>query len=252
MALEDSESGSRARTATQFATTHWSVVLAAGESDAAQASAALEELCAAYWYPVYACVRRGGYNPEDAQDRTQGFFACLLRRNPFPHLQPAGARFRSFLLTALNHYLVSEWHKDHAQKRGGDRVRIPLDLAEPETRYAIEVAEAITPDAAYERRWAEAVLARALTRLREDQTALGNRDLFEALAPCMTGAENALPYVELAKRLDRTESAVRSAAHRLRRRYGELLRLEVAHTVASPAEVDDELRHLLCVLSGGP
>jgi len=252
MASEDSESESRARTAAQFATTHWSVVLAAGQHDSAQGSAALEQLCATYWYPLYAYVRRRGYNPDDAQDLTQGFFACLLRRNPFPHLRSAGAKFRSFLLTALNHYLISEWHKDHARKRGGDCVRVPLDSTESETRYALEVGETLTPDAAYERRWAEAVLAQALNRLREEQIAQGNRDLFEALAPCLTGAEDALPYAELAARLDRTAGAIRSAAHRLRRRYGELLRLEVAHTVASPAEVDEELRHLLSVLSGGP
>ena len=226
--------------------------MAAGQPDTAQAGAALEQLCAAYWYPIYAYVRRRGYGPDDAQDRTQGFFACLLRRNPFSHLRPAGAKFRSFLLTALNHYLISEWHKDHAQKRGGDRVRIPFDPTESESRYALEMTEAIAPDAAFERRWAEAVLAQALSRLREEQTALGNQDLFEALARCLTGADDALPYAELAGRLDRTESAVRSAAHRLRRRYGELLRSEVAHTVSGPAEVDEELRHLLSVLGGGP
>jgi RNA polymerase sigma-70 factor (ECF subfamily) len=252
MAWEDSESPSENRGAAQFATTHWSVVLAAGGQDTAQASAALEQLCAAYWYPIYAYVRRKGYSPEDAQDRTQGFFTCLLRRNPFPRLQPAGARFRSFLLTALNHYLISEWHKDHAWKRGGDQIRVPLDPAESETRYALEMTEAVAPDAAYERRWAEAVLAHALNRLREEQTALGNQDLFEALARCLTGADDALPYAELAGRLDRTEGALRSAAHRLRRRYGELLRLEVAQTVSGPAEVDEELRHLLSVLGGGP
>jgi RNA polymerase sigma-70 factor (ECF subfamily) len=166
-------------------------------------------------------------------------------------LQPAGAKFRSFLLTALNHYLISEWHKDHAQKRGGDHVRIALDPAESETRYALEMGEALAPDTAYERRWAEAVLAQTLNRLREEQTAQGNRNLFEALAPCLTGAEDALPYAELAGRVDRTEAAVRAAAHRLRRRYGELLRLEVAHTVSGPTEVDEELRHLLSVMSGG-
>jgi RNA polymerase sigma-70 factor (ECF subfamily) len=246
----DEESGPR--TAAQFTTTNWSVVAAAGDVSSPQAAEALETLCRTYWYPLYAYVRRRGYNPDDAQDLTQGFFACLLRRNPFPHLRSAGAKFRSFLLTALNHYLISEWHRDHAQKRGGDRVRIPLDPAESETRYALEVTEAIAPDAAYERRWAEAVLARALDRLREEQIAQGNRDLFEALAPCLTGAADALPYAELARRLDRTETAVRSAVHRLRRRYGGLLRLEVAHTVSSPAEVDDELRHLLSVLSRGP
>ena len=238
------------RSGAAFPVTHWSVVLAAGNSASPDSTQALEQLCAAYWYPIYAYVRRRGYGPDDAQDLTQGFFACLLRRNPFPRLQPTGAKFRSFLLTALNHYLISEWHKDHAQKRGGDQVRIPVDAAELEARFALEIAEVIAPDAAYERRWAEAVLARALSRLREEQTAPGNQELFAALAPCLTGAEDALPYAELARRLDRTESALRSAGHRLRRRYGELLRLEVGHTVSGPAEVDEELRHLLSALSG--
>ncbi len=248
MSSNQSEDESGSRAAAQFATTHWSTVLAAGDSASPDSTQALEHLCATYWYPLYAYVRRRGYRSEDAQDLTQGFFAQLLRRNPFPQLRPAGAKFRSFLLTALNHYLVNEWHKDHAQKRGGDQARIPLDRAESETRYALEMAEVMTPDAAYERRWAEAVLAQVLNRLREEQASRGNRDLFEALGPCLTGAEDALPYAEVARRLDRTEGAMRSAAHRLRRRYGELLRLEVAHTVSGPGEVDEELRHLLSVL----
>jgi RNA polymerase sigma-70 factor (ECF subfamily) len=251
MSSNPSDCESRERTAAQFATTHWSVVLAAGRDDSPAATTALEQLCAAYWYPLYAYVRRRGYGAEDARDLTQGFFARLLRRNPFPHLQPRGARFRSFLLSALHNYLISEWEKDHAQKRGGHCARLPIDVAESETRYALEAADAVAPDEAFERRWAEAVLVQALRALREEQTAQGKLELFEALAGYLTGTKEALPYAELAPRLGSTESALRSTVHRLRRRYGELLRQQVAQTVSSPAEVDEELRHLLAALSRG-
>lgn len=237
--------------AAQFATTHWSIVLAAGRDDSPEATTALERLCAAYWYPLYAYVRRRGYGAEDAQDLIQGFFAVLLRRNPFPHLQPVGAKFRSFLLGALRNYLVNEWEKDHARKRGGNRTRLVFDMEEPETRYALVASDAVSPDEAYERHWAEAVLVQALTALREEQAALGRPELFEALAGYLTGTEEALPYSELAHRLGSTETALRTTVHRLRRRYGELLRQQVAQTTASPAEVDEELRYLLGALSHG-
>lgn len=249
MPTNQPEDESRERTAAPFATTHWSIVLAAGRDDSPAATTALEQLCAAYWYPLYAHVRRRGYGAEEARDLTQGFFARLLRRNPFPHLQPAGARFRSFLLSALHNYLISEWEKDHAQKRGGDCTRLPIDAAASETRCALEAAEALAPDEAYDLRWAEAVLVQALTALREEQTAQGKPELFEALAGHLTGTEEALPYAELAPRLGSTETALRTAVHRLRRRYGELLRQQVAQTVSGPAEVDEELRHLLAALS---
>ncbi len=249
MPANQAEDESRERTAAQFATTHWSVVLAAGRDDSPEAATALEKLCTAYWYPLYAYVRRRGYGAEDARDLTQGFFARLLRRNPFPHLQPMGAKFRSFLLVSLNHYLANEWQKDHAQKRGGNCARLPIDTTESETRYALEAADAMAPDEAYERRWAEAVLLQALKALREEQIAEGKQEVFDALAGNLTGTEETLPYAELAHRLGSTEAALRSAAHRMRRRYGVLLRQQVAHTVASLAEVDEELRHLLAALS---
>jgi RNA polymerase sigma-70 factor (ECF subfamily) len=232
-----------------FATTHWSVVLAAGQRDSPHAADALEKLCRAYWFPLYAYVRRRGYDVPDAQDLTQAFFTRLIERNFISDLKPAGAKFRSFLLTALKNFLTHEWEKARAAKRGGGAVPIPLDEVDAESRYAHEPSDTATPDALFERRWAETVLDNALERLRQEQIAAGKQRLFDGLANCLTGAEHSQPHAELARQLGMTEAAIKMAVHRLRKRYAAFLRQEVAQTVSSPAEIDEELRCLLLAVA---
>jgi RNA polymerase sigma factor (sigma-70 family) len=236
--------------AAQFTTTHWSVVRAAGQSSSPASQAALELLCRSYWYPLYAYIRRRGYSPEDAQDLTQSFFERLLERDLLADLRPAGARFRSFLLHALKNHLASEWTRAHAGKRGGSITILSLDDLSPEARYAQEAVDTESPDAAFERRWAGAVLQQALDRLRQEHIDAGKEPLFNLLADALTGAAPSQPYAQLAIELGMTEAAVKMTIHRLRQRYGELLRLEVAQTVVTPAEIDQELRHLLRALAG--
>lgn len=233
-----------------FATTRWTVVLAAGQSDTAPARAALEKLCQAYWYPLYAYVRRRGYSPEDAQDLTQEFFARLLEGRWVERADQQRGKFRSFLLAALNHFLADEWDKARAQKRGGGIPALPLQFDTAETRYDREPADRTTPEQNYERRWALALLEEVLQRLANEYKQEGRAELFTALNPCLVGERTAQPYAELAAKLGVSEGAVKSAVHRLRQRYRQLLREEIAHTVSGPAEVDDELHHLFAVLAG--
>ena len=235
--------------AAQFTTTHWSVVLAAGQSSSPDSQAALEQLCHTYWYPLYVYVRRRGYSPEDSQDLTQSFFERLLERDLLADLRPAGARFRSFLLHTLKNHLASEWTRAHAGKRAGTSAILSWDDLSPEARYSQEAADAESPDAAFDRRWANTVLQQALDRLRQEHVAAGKEILFDVLADGLTGAAPSQPYAELAMKLGMTEGAVKMAIHRLRKRYGELLRLEVAQTVVTSAEIDQELRHLLSALA---
>ncbi len=232
-----------------FPNTHWSVVLAAGQGSSPVVRAALEKLCRAYWYPLYVYVRRRGYSPEDAQDLTQSFFERLLERDLLADLRPAGARFRSFLLHTMKNLLASEWTRAHAGKRGGIGTILSLEDLNPEANYAQEAVDTNSPDAAFERRWAATVLRQALDRLRQEQVAAGKEAMFDHLADTLTGAAPSHPYAQLALKLGLSEAAVKMTIHRLRQRYGELLRLEVAQTVVTPAEIDDELRHLLGVLA---
>jgi RNA polymerase sigma-70 factor (ECF subfamily) len=232
-----------------FAATHWSIVLSAGQSDSTRARDALSKLCQTYWYPLYAYVRRRGYSREDAQDLTQEFFSRLLERNWLGRADREKGRFRSFLLTAMKRFLADEWDKAHAQKRGGGVPLLALAFDTAETRFAREPADEATPEHSFEKRWILALLEEVLQRLRTEYEREGNAKLFAALNPCLVGDRDALPYAELARALAVSESAVKSAAHRLRRRYRELLRGEIAQTVADPAEVDDELRHLFAVLA---
>jgi RNA polymerase sigma-70 factor (ECF subfamily) len=234
-----------------FVTTHWSVVLSAGRSDTPRAHQALERLCQTYWFPLYAYVRRRGHSPEDAQDLTQEFFARLLEGNRVRTADQQKGRFRSFLLAGLNNFLADEWDKSRAQKRGGGLRTVPLQLDTAETRYGSEPVDHVTPEQSFERRWALTLLDDVLKRLRGQYEREGKADLFAALNPCLVGDRTSQPYLELAQRLGTTESAMKSAVHRLRRRYRQLLREEIANTVASPDEVDDELRHLFSVLSRG-
>jgi len=232
-----------------FVTTHWSVVLTAGRTDTTRANAALTTLCQTYWYPLYAYVRHRGQSPQDAEDLTQEFFARLIEKNTLGKLDRKGGRFRSFLLTAMNHFLVDEWKKARAQKRGGGRV-VSLDTHDAGARFGLEPVDTFTPEKLFEQNWALALLDTVFTRLRREQEAAGRGALFEALKFSLTGSRSAVPYADLAKQLGLAESTVKVTVHRLRQRYRELLREEVAQTVASPDEVEEELRGLLRVLTG--
>jgi RNA polymerase sigma factor (sigma-70 family) len=232
-----------------FATTRWTVVLHARDASDTQAREALENLCRAYWYPLYAFVRRQGVSPEDAQDLTQAFFERLIEKNFLADVQRDKGRFRSFLLAALKHFLANEWDKARALKRGGGVVHVPIDTASAETRYGLEPAHFDSPEKLFERRWAITLLDRVLERLRDEHVKAGKADMFEQLKPSLTAEKASLSYAELGARLGLSEGAVKVAVHRLRQRYRELLRAEIAETVDNPGEVDEELRHLFTALS---
>jgi RNA polymerase sigma-70 factor (ECF subfamily) len=211
-----------------FATTHWSVVMMAGEGDGTRARDALARLCKTYWYPLYSYVRRRGHSPEDAQDLTQEFLFRLLEKNWVATADRSRGRFRSFLLSAMKHFLADEWDKARAQKRGGGLPHLELNNAE--TRFLREPADTFSPETSYE--WD------------------GKTELFNALHPCLVGDRASQPYAELAKTLGTAENTIKSAVHRLRQRYRQLLHDEIANTVAGPDEVEAELRHLFAVLRG--
>lgn len=244
------DTSEQAKPGQAFVTTHWSVVAAAGRGDAPDALAALESLCTTYWYPLYAYVRRRGYSVEDAQDLTQEFFARVLARQWVADADRAKGRFRTFLLTALSHFLANEWDRAHARKRGGGARPLALQFDTAETRYGLEPADPLTPERCFERRWALTLLEEVLGRLRAEYEHGGRSDWFAALHPCLMGSRESQPYAELAAKLKMTEGAVKVAVHRLRARYRELLREEIAKTVSSPSEVDEELRHMFSVLAG--
>ena len=225
------------------------MVVTAGRNDTVRARAALENLCQTYWYPLYAYVRRRGHSPENAQDLTQEFFARLLERRWLERADQQRGRFRSFLLSAMNHFLSDEWDKARAQKRGGGRAPLPLQFDTAETRYGQEPADRVTPEQNFERRWALTLLDEVLRRLRSEYQRDGRAAWFEALHPCLVGDRTAQPYAELAVQLGVSEGTVKAAVHRLRQKYRQLLRDEIAQTVAEPGEVDEELRHLFAVLT---
>jgi len=232
-----------------FVTTHWSVVLSAREKQSPASGAALETLCRTYWYPLYAYVRRQGHSPHDAQDLTQEFFARLLQKD---YLQAAGrdkGRFRTFLIVALKRFLANEWDRARAQKRGGGQVLLSLDTETAEARYQTEPAADLSADRIFERRWALTLLDRAMTRLRDEFGAAGKAQDFEKLKPCLTADRGEIAYTEIARALGVNEPAARVAVHRLRKRFREVFREEIAHTVANPADIDDEVRYLVSVLA---
>ena len=233
-----------------FATTHWSVVLAAGQGANVQASAALEQLCRTYWYPLYAYLRRGGHKPEDADDLTQGFFARLLREDFLSGVGPEKGRFRSFLLACLKHFLADERDKAQARKRGGQVQFLSLDSEAAESRYWEEPASDLTPEKLYEQRWACVLLEQVMQRLEQDAAKAGKGAFFEALKPFLVGESHSVSYAELAVRFGVSEAALKMKVQRLRHRYQRLLREEIAQTVASPDEVEDEIRYLFRVLGG--
>jgi RNA polymerase sigma-70 factor (ECF subfamily) len=235
--------------AASFTMTRWSVVLAAGRSESASAHQALEQLCRTYWHPIYSFVRRQGHSPHDAQDLTQEFFARLLQKNYLGAVDRSKGRFRSFLLAALKHFLANEWDKVGAQKRGAHPVLIPIDVRSAETSYAVEPAENTTPETIFERRWALALLQQVLARLRAEYVREEKAKLFESLKSTLTGERHSVPYAQIGAELGMSEGAVKVTVHRLRQRYRELLREEIAHTVATPAEVEEEIRALFAALA---
>jgi DNA-directed RNA polymerase specialized sigma24 family protein len=232
-----------------FRTTHWSLVIDAGQRGDKSAEAALAELCQRYWYPLYAYVRRRVGNVSEAQDLTQEFFARLLEKNVLAAASQERGRFRSFLLAAMKNFLANEWEKAKATKRGGGRRVLPLVFDTAESRLSLEPAHDLTPERLYERQWALTLLELVVDRLEREFAAAGKQPQFTALKPAIAGSQVALDYAAAAGQLSMTEDAVRQAAHRLRRRYRELLREELAQTVADPANVDDEIGSLFETLA---
>lgn len=226
-------------------------MLTAGRSDTTHAHEALSRLCETYWYPLYAYVRRGGHSPEDAKDLTQEFFARLLEHNWIAHADRHKGRFRSFLLMALKRFLAKEWDKVKTLKRGGQMRFVPLQLDTGEILYAREPADTCTPEQVFEKQWALVLLRSVLNRLREDYAREGKDTLFRTLEPCLVGSREQQPYAVLAAELRMSEGAIKVAVCRLRERYRTCLKEKIAQTVASPAEVDEELRHLFRVLARG-
>jgi len=232
-----------------FVTTHWSVVLSAREPESAHFSTALETLCRTYWYPLYAYLRRQGRTPQDAQDLTQGFFARLLQKDYLRAAAREKGKFRTFLLVALKRFVANEWDREHAQKRGGFAPVVAIDQEFAESRLAADPSPNVQPDVLFDRQWAMTLLQRTMSQLQEEYVASGRSKLFEYLQGCLVRDESALPYAEIASRLNLTEAAVKMAIHRLRARYREILRAEIAHTVSSTEEVEDEVRHLFSAFS---
>jgi len=234
----------------QFATTQWSLVRAARPDAESQTRAgeALEELCRVYWYPLYAFVRSRGYSADDAQDLTQAFFARIIETGGFASADRERGRFRSYLLGAMKHFLANEWHRAQTQKRGGQVRFVDWDELDPEARYAAASEQpSDDPELFFDREWALETIAGALQALREEMTQAGKSEQFDALKGSLDGDDDA-PRAEVAARLNMSEGAVRVALHRLRRRYGELLRAAVAETVSNEADLNEEMRYLVAVL----
>ncbi len=232
-----------------FATTHWSLVAEAGGAASPEGHAALATLCELYWYPLYAFVRRKGFQAAEAQDLTQAFFTELLEKDRLQMADQARGRFRSFLLGALTHFLANQRRAVTAQKRGGARRILSIDFGDGESRYQREPVDAATPEKIFERRWTMTLLDRAVGRLRDEYSATGKLDLFDQLKLHLGGDPAAVPYAKLALHLKMTEGAIKAAAHRLRKRCRALLREEIAKTVADPGDVDDELQDLFSTLA---
>ena len=220
------------------------MVLAAGRGSSRQADMALEELCRTYWYPLYVFVRRQTPTREDAEDLTQAFFARFLEKNYLENLNSEKGRFRAFLLASMKHFLANEWDRAHRQKRGGGQTALSLDWQDADARYQIDPADNLSPDKLYDRAWAVTLLERVVGRLRDESVTEAKSKQFEELRPFLMVGKSAIPYPQAATALDMTESAVRVAVHRLRRRYRELLRQEISQTLSDPAQAEEELRTL--------
>jgi len=237
-------------TGSGFVSTRWTVVLSAGDPSSPRAATALEALCRAYWYPLYAYVRRRGYSVEDAEDLTQAFFGHLLEARSISTADRDKGRFRAFLLTRLNHFLADDWDRRTAQKRGGGQRLVPLEAGTAETRCQREPADLRSPDKLFEHRWAVTLLERVFERVRQEYAAKGKATLFDELKDCLVQMRTPTSQAGAGARLGLSEGALRVTVHRLRQRYRRLLRLEVADTVSGPEEVEEELRHLFQVLTG--
>ncbi len=230
--------------AAAFVTTHWSVVRSAQDKDSPQSAEALEILCRTYWYPLYAFVRRQTPSAHDAQDLTQAYFARLLGKDSLKAAAREKGKFRTFLLVSLKRFLANEWDRQHAQKRGGFTPIISIDQELAESRFSAEPVDTAQPDLLFDRQWAVTLLARTMARLQEEYAVTSRATLFEALRSVLAREESALPYSKIALQLKLTEAAVKMAIHRLRTRYREILKAEIADTVSSPEEVEEEIRHL--------
>jgi len=231
-----------------FVTTRWTMVLRVAHSDTSRARAALEDLCQAYWYPLYAYARRRGYSPHDAEDLTQGFFARILKLNSLAEVDREKGKFRAFLLASMNHFIADEWDRSSAQKRAAQRT-ISLDAEMAENRYRSEPTDKLTPEHVFERRWAMTLLENVVQRLRGEYEASGQGALFVELRFAITGDKNAVPYAELASRLGMKDEALRVAVHRLRQRYRHALHDEIAQTVVNESDIVEELNCLRRILS---
>jgi DNA-directed RNA polymerase specialized sigma24 family protein len=233
----------------RFATTNWKLIAAAQGEDVPEARKALADLCAAYWYPLYAYLRRKSHPPDRAQDLTQGFFTNLLGNHFLAGIAPGKGKFRTFLLKSLENYLTNQRLRDHARKRGGGRSAFSIDLPDAEGRYAYEPVHGLTAERLFERRWALTLLERVLDRLGAEMAADRKGPLFERLGPALLGGGEAASYGEIAAALGMTEGAVKVAAHRIRRRYRELIREEVARTVDRDEDVEEEIRALFVAMA---
>jgi RNA polymerase sigma-70 factor (ECF subfamily) len=231
-----------------FVTTHWTVVLSARARNSAASEQALETLCRNYWYPLYAYVRRQGHNPHDAQDLTQEFFSRLLHADYLKSVAREKGRFRTFLLVALKRFLANEWDRARAQKRGGGQVHVALDTSEAETRYQVEPVAELSADRIYDRRWALTLLEQTMTRLRRDFASSGRTGEFDRLKIFLTAEKGSIDYSAMARELGQSEGTLRVNIHRLRRRFRELFREGIAHTVSGPEELEAEVRHLMSAL----
>ena len=231
----------------EFRTTHWSAVLAARDGDPPESRRALEQLCARYWFPLYAFVRRQGNDHHEGQDLTQEFFARFLEKDYIKEVSAEKGRFRSFLLAAIKHFLANDWHRRHRLKRGGGCLVLPLDGKDPETLYAGTLLDHETPECLYERRWAMTVLQRVVDQLRGEYLIAGKAAIFDELKEFLAERKGT-PHQEMAGRHGISVSAVGVAIHRLRQRYRELLREEIARTVGATEDIDDEIRHLITVV----
>ena len=232
-----------------FATTHWSVVLAAGDISSPDYTRALSTLCRAYWYPLYVYLRRWGCDRERAEDYTQAFFASLLERQSIGDADPKRGKFRSFLLASLKHFLADEWDRSQAQKRGGERKVLSLDIEDGETRYSREPVDNLSPEKLFERYWALEVLNQAMARLKAEYVTANKIELFNYLKTYLTAQLDSIPYRDAADRLHTTEGAVKVAAHRLRQRYAELVREQIAQTVTTPEQIEEEICELYAALA---
>ncbi len=250
MSAADTSSGRAVGGAQQFTATHWSVVLAAGQGSSSQAQTALSQLCQTYWYPLYAFVRRNGYDAQEAQDLTQEFFARMLEKNYLADVQPQKGKFRSFLLASLKHFLANEWDRRQTIKRGGGLNHISWDSLTAEERYRLEPSHDDTAERIFERRWALTLLEQTLARLRHDLELAGKAALFDKLKGFLTGERAGPSYAELGQELKVSEGAVKVIVHRLRQRYRDLLRQEIAHTVGRAEDGEAELAELLAALRG--